>query len=98
MVPRCHAQCAVEPSRTVKRGLPCWWALTGGGLLQGDWGTQFGMLITNMEEKGGLDRVGDNSISDLLKLYRYLPCAPFSSSCSLLIIPALPIALLEVGS
>ena len=34
------------------------------------------MLITNMQESGGLDRVGDNSISDLLKLYRCLPRPP----------------------
>lgn len=41
--------------------------------LQGDWGTQFGMLITNMQDNGGLGSVGDNSISDLLKLYRCVP-------------------------
>lgn len=52
----------------------CWRAAG----VQGDWGTQFGMLITNMQESGGLDRVGDNSISDLLQLYRCPPSPPFS--------------------
>ena len=39
--------------------------------LQGDWGTQFGMLIQNMQDQGGLDHVGKNNISDLHNLYRY---------------------------
>ncbi len=38
--------------------------------MQGDWGTQFGMLVQNMQDQGGLDHVGNNSISDLLALYR----------------------------
>ena len=43
--------------------------------LQGDWGTQFGMLIQNMQDQGGLDHVGNNSISDLLILYRCARCS-----------------------
>ncbi len=39
--------------------------------MQGDWGTQFGMLIQNMQDQGSLVDVGKNSISDLHNLYRY---------------------------
>jgi hypothetical protein len=40
---------------------------------QGDWGTQFGMLTQHMSElrPGGLAEVGQEDISDLLKLYKY---------------------------
>ena len=40
---------------------------------QGDWGTQFGMLIQHLEEtrEGGLDGLkGDEAISDLQALYK----------------------------
>lgn len=40
--------------------------------VQGDWGTQFGMLIQHMSElrPGGLADVGEEDISDLLILYK----------------------------
>lgn len=42
-------------------------------IAQGDWGTQFGMLTQHMSElrPGGLAEVGQEDISDLLKLYKY---------------------------
>ncbi len=41
--------------------------------LQGDWGTQFGMLIQHMAElsPGGLADIGEEDISDLLLLYKW---------------------------
>ncbi len=51
-------------------------ALTRPDVMQGDWGTQFGMLVQNMQDQGGLDHVGNNSISDLLALYRRASCCP----------------------
>lgn len=40
--------------------------------MQGDWGTQFGMLTQHMSElrPGGLADVGQEDISDLLVLYK----------------------------
>ena len=54
----------------------CQSLLTVCDVWQGDWGTQFGMLVQNMQDQGGLDHVGNNSISDLLTLYRSVPRDP----------------------
>jgi hypothetical protein len=56
----------------VVRGTVCRWPTRCALIAQGDWGTQFGMLTQHMSElrPGGLAEVGQENISDLLKLYK----------------------------
>ncbi len=40
--------------------------------MQGDWGTQFGMLIQHMAERPGGMGKGEEDIGALLELYKYV--------------------------